>query len=215
MTFVMKLIDILPREEKFYRLLEALAAKSHASTLLLKELLETENPEELARLRKEIAAAKADAKKTAESITSEVCRTFITPFDREDIQAFAIDMYKIVKIIDKISDRMTTHQLRPRYQDFNRQAEIILKEADAMAMVVNELSNGRNTKSIYEKTAILHDLEDQGDVLLGKLIADLFYNIQDTRELILRKDLYEMMENVIDYYRDAANVALQIILKHS
>lgn len=215
MTFVMKLIDILPREEKFYHMLEDLAGKSHAATRQLKELLETENPEDLARIRKDIATAKADAKRTTESITSEVCRTFITPFDREDIQAFAIDMYKIVKLIDKISDRMITHQLRPRYEDFNRQAEIILKEADAMSLVVKELSSGRNTKSISEKAAILHELEDQGDVLLGKLIADLFYNIQDTRELILRKDLYEMMENVIDYYRDAANVALQIILKHS
>jgi uncharacterized protein Yka (UPF0111/DUF47 family) len=207
--------DFLPREEKFYRMLEDLAAKSYASTKLLNDLVELPDRESHMRVRQEISALKSESKKVFESITAEVCRTFITPFDREDIQAFATDMYKIVKIIEKISDRMTTHELRPAYEDFNKQAAIILREAEAMAHVIKELSSGRNTKNIYEKTAVLHELEDQGDVLLGKMIADLFYNVQDTRELILRKDIYEMFENVIDYYRDAANVALQIILKHS
>lgn len=209
------LSSLFPSEDKFYHMLDELAAKANHSSHLLKVLIEREDKDTLAEVSADIARTKTEAKRLMETMTSEVCRTFITPFDREDIQAFAVDLYKISKLIEKINQRLIIHRLRPVEEDLNLQLNVILQESNLLVQIVKELSNGRNSKSIQEKTSQMHELEEQGDELLNTLIARLFDRTSDARELMMRKDVYVMLEQVIDYYRDAANVALQIILKHS
>ena len=206
---------ILPQETKFYQLLDQLEEHARDSARLLKQLIETEDPEEINEADVGIATAKSEAKLLIETLTEEVCRTLITPFDREDMQEFAVELYNIPKAIEKIKDRMLTHHLKPKNNDFNKFVEIINRQADAMKAVSAELSGRLSTKTINAKVAVLHELEDQGDMVLGQMIVHAFNEIDDTRELILRKDLYEMLEDVTDHFRDAANVALRIILKHS
>ena len=58
-------------------------------------------------------------------------------------------------------------------------------------------------------------MEAHGDEVLGQLLKNLFKGDRDVRDLILRKDVYDMLEKVLDRYRDASAVALQIVLKHS
>lgn len=210
------MLNFLPREDKFHKLLKDLENQANISARLMKNVVEHRNDGEAIHQASEgIYQAKKDAKKVMEVLTQEICRTLVTPFDREDIQHFASTLYGIPKMIAKITDRMITHDIHPFNGDFNKFADIIVREAEAMASVVQELSGKLNSKTVHAKAAILHELEDQGDVVLGQLIASSFHDITDTRELILRKDIYEMMEDVTDLYRDAANVALQIILKHT
>jgi len=206
---------ILPQETKFYQMLDELERHARDSARLLKQLIETDDPEKINEADVGIATAKSEAKLVIEVLTEEVCRTLITPFDREDMQEFAIELYNVPKVIEKVKDRMLTHHLKPRNGDFNKFVEIINRQADAMQAVSAELTGRLSTKTINAKVAVLHELEDQGDMVLGQMIVHAFRDFEDTRELILRKDLYEMLEDVIDYYRDAANVALRIILKHS
>jgi uncharacterized protein Yka (UPF0111/DUF47 family) len=210
------MLNLLPREDKFYKMLKELESQAHISARLLKSLVDNRHDADAIKQASEgIYKAKRESKKAMEVITQEICRTLITPFDREDIQQFAAVLYNIPKMVAKITDRMITHAIYPFNGDFNKFVDIIEREADAMSAVVAELSGKLNSKTVHAKAAILHELEDQGDVILGQLIASSFHDIADTRELILRKDIYEMLEDVTDLYRDAANVALQIILKHS
>jgi uncharacterized protein len=186
------------------------------SCRLLKTMIEQRYDEAAIGAASEgIRKSKREAKKALEIITQEICRTLITPFDREDIQQFAVVLYHIPKLIDKITVRLLTHDMYSFNGDFNTFVAIIERQAEAMSAVLQEFSGKLNTKTVNAKAAILHELEDQGDVVLGQLIASSFHDIADVRELILRKDIYEMLEDVTDQYRDAANVALQIILKHS
>ncbi len=210
------MFNLLPREEKFIKMLKELEAHANQSCRLLKTMVERRDDEAAIRDAAEgIRKSKREAKKSLEIITQEICRTLITPFDREDIQQFAVVLYHIPKLIDKITVRLLTHGMYPFNGDFNQFVAIIERQAEAMSAVLQEFSGKLNTKTVNAKAAILHELEDQGDVVLGQLIASSFHDIADIRELILRKDIYEMLEDVTDQYRDAANVALQIILKHS
>ena len=85
-----------------------------------------------------------------------------------------------------------------------------------MEDMVRELTSGHSDSArILQKVNVLHDLENKGDAALGELLSALFKNYTEARDLILRKDIYDMQEKVIDRYRDAAAVALQIVLKHS
>lgn len=210
------MFNLLPREDKFLKMLQDMEHSANRSARLLKKLVENRDDEVIVReASQEIYRFKREAKKTLETLTQEICRTLITPFDREDIQEFAVVLYNIPKLVTKITDRLMTHNMHPYNGDFNQFVNLIDRQAEAMAAVIRELSGKLSSRTVNAKAAILHELEDQGDILLGQLIASSFHDIEEVRELILRKDIYEMLEDVTDQYRDAANVAMQIILKHT
>ncbi len=212
MSFLSKL---LPNEDKFYVLMRELSAQASAATLLLQEFTEATDIAARAQAGQKIADCKAEAKRLSETITREVSLSFITPFDREDIQEFATHLYKIPKTIDKIRERFELHDIRSDGNDFSRQVDLIVLEAKEMQDIVEALTKKGSEKAIIAKVDVLHELETRGDEVLGDLLKHLFLNTHDARELILRKDIYDMLEKVLDRYRDASAVALQIVLKHS
>lgn len=211
MSFIAKL---LPSEDKFYVLMRALSEQANISTLLLREFIEASGAARDEAGRK-IAASKAEAKRLIEKVTRDVSLSFVTPFDREDIQEFSVHLYKIPKTIDKIRERFELHDMKSEGGDFSRQVDLIVQEAAEMQQIVEALTKKGSEKAIIARVDVLHDLETRGDEALGELLKKLFHETKDARELILRKDIYDMLEKVLDRYRDASAVALQIVLKYS
>ncbi len=212
MSFLSRL---LPREDKFFELMCALSQKAYDSANLLKDFIAAPPGAARAEIAGRIAATKADSKDLVSRITREVSLSFITPFDREDIQDFSVHLYKIPKTIDKICDRFALHDIASEQGDFARQVDLICKEAAAMQDIVNALTHKGAAKVIVDQVNVLYDLEAAGDDVLGELLVLLFRENRDVRDLILRKEIYDMLEKVLDRYRDAAGIALQIVLKHS
>ncbi|HEX4353481.1 MAG TPA: hypothetical protein VHZ95_11210, partial [Polyangiales bacterium] len=140
--------------------------------------------------------------------------TFVTPFDREDIQLFCSYLYRITKTIEKVREHLDIHEMHD-IEDLPRQVALIAQEAEAMDSVVKTLVKGGKLEQVVAQTAILDELENKGDALLSELQVNLMKDTRDVRRLILRKDIYDLLERVIDGYRSAAGVALQIALKHS
>lgn len=208
------LSNLLPREDKFYVLMRALSDQANTSTLLLKEFIDAKGAVRDEAGRK-IGASKAEAKRLIEKVTRDVSLSFITPFDREDIQEFSVHLYKIPKTIDKIRERFELHDINSDGADFGRQVDLIVQEAAEMQDIVEALTKKGSEKAIIAKVDVLHDLETRGDEVLGVLLKKLFQDTKDARDLILLKDIYDMLEKVLDRYRDASAVALQIVLKHS
>lgn len=208
------LSNLLPREDKFYVLMRALSEQANISTLLLKDFIEAKGAARDEAGRK-IAASKAEAKRLIEKVTRDVSLSFVTPFDREDIQEFSVHLYKIPKTIDKIRERFELHDMNNEGGEFSRQVDLIVQEAAEMQQIVEALTKKGSEKAIIAKVDVLHDLETRGDEALGELLKKLFHETKDARELILRKDIYDMLEKVLDRYRDASAVALQIVLKYS
>lgn len=212
MSFLSKL---LPSEDKFYVLLRAMSAQAKTGTELLRQFTQTPVGAHREEIGQKIAACKAEAKALSAKMTREISLSFITPFDREDLQEFSSHFYKITKTIDKIRERFELHDMKSDGGDFARQVDLIVLEAAAMEEIVEALTKKGNEKAIIAKVDELHDLETRGDDVLGELLKKLFKETVDARDLILRKDIYDMLEKVLDRYRDASAVALQIVLKHS
>lgn len=211
-----KLPFLKPRDNKFCVLLEGLSTQARECAVHLKTFVESVNATEQAQAAEAITASRRKSKELTGQITAELCRTYITPFDREDIQDIAADLYKIPKTIEKIKERLATHGLNSVKGDFSRQIDVIVQESEAMQEMVRELTKaGHDDERIIAKAHQLQELENKGDAILGELLVALFKNNTDARDLILRKDIYDMLEKVVDRYRDAASVALQIVLKHS
>lgn len=202
-------------------MLEALTLHAQQASGALNTLIETDPAgdnnaqQKVEQCAQEIKAAKTAAKKVLANLTEEVCRTFITPFDREDLQELANSIYLIPKLISKIYSRMVLNQLWVSHDDFHRFSVIIVRQSEALNELMKGLSRGLQPNVIQQKAAVLYELEDQSDETLGQLMADLFKHTDDPRQWLLRKDLYEMLEDVTDHYRDAAAVGLRIVLKHS
>lgn len=209
------LSNFLPKEDKFFELMRALSAQAHDSAVLLNAFTAMPNGAERDVVSQKIAAVKAESKRLMQRVTNEVSISFITPFDREDIQEFCSHMYKSPKTIDKIRERLELHNIGATDGEFALQVSLIVQEAAAMQDIVEALTRKGAAKKIMEKVDELHALESSGDEVLSSLLHKLFTGTQDARELILRKDIYDMLEKVLDRYRDAAAVALQIVLKHS
>lgn len=207
--------SIFPSEHKFYDFLERQAAHSLACATHLKDFMSSPDDAGRERAGKLIDEQRTQAKLLAGEITMELCRSFITPFDREDIQDFADIMYKIPKIIEKIKDRVQMHGISTDDGDFIRQVDLIVEEARATEELVKALISGKGSNRVTAQISKLRDLEQQGDTIRNELLVSLFKSDRDIKDILLRRDIYDMLEKVVDRFRDAAGVALQIVLKHS
>jgi uncharacterized protein Yka (UPF0111/DUF47 family) len=205
---------LLPAEGKFYRLIDTLAATAGSAAGHLKTFVESKDPKQKAEASAAISQCRRDAKAAQGEVTRELCLTFITPFDREDIQSFASHLYKICKLIDKARGHMELHGLSD-IGELSGQTDLLVQEAEAMKKVVNALTSGATPERIMAEAAPLDTLENRGDEILNSLLVRLLSDAADVRLLILKKDVYDMLERAIDKYRDAAGVALQIALKHT
>jgi uncharacterized protein Yka (UPF0111/DUF47 family) len=211
----MKFSSIFPSDDKFYSFLDQQAACASACALHLKDFMKSADESGRMRAAAEIDAQRAKAKALVGEITSELCRSFITPFDREDIQDFADIMYKIPKIIEKIKDRVLMHGISTSDGDFIPQVDLIVQESAVTERLVKALTSGKGSKGVIACVEELRDLEQKGDVVRNELLVSLFKSDRDIRDIILQRDIYDMLEKVVDRFRDAAGVALQIVLKHS
>ncbi len=207
--------SFLPKEEKFYTYLTALAAEANRCARLLGDFVSAADDASRATAGEGIMRCRSASKDVMGKLTDDLGRTFVTPFDREDIQNFAHSLYRIPKTVEKTIQRMTLHGLRGAESDFAQQAAVIAGEAQVMEEMVGDLISRRNGKKVIERVAVLHALEQKGDDVLQELLSALFSAPRDAKDLILRKDIYYLMEKIIDSYRDAAAVMLQIVLKYS
>lgn len=209
------LSNLLPKEDKFYTLLEDLAQDANQSVHQLATLVHSTDSEQRTATSATITEIKARAKANLTRMNLEVCRTFVTPFDREDLQEFATTLYTIPKLVEKIKSRLLTKPDNIQHDHLSKMVDTMTRQAEALTDVMTLLRKSPNLNEMNRLVGIIHEQEDRGDSLLGEMIDHIFRSETLTADLIIRKDIYEMMEDVTDYYRDIANVALRIVLKHS
>jgi uncharacterized protein Yka (UPF0111/DUF47 family) len=211
---MLNIAKLLPSEGKFFSLIEQLSTEASTAAQHLKIFVEEQNPAKRKEAGAGITACKAQAKRLSAEVTKELCLTFVTPFDREDIQNFCSYLYRITKTIEKVREHMDMYNFKDAVE-LTRQVDVILQEAEGMQIMVQALITGGKAQQIIEKAALLDALENKGDEVLSDLLVILVRDAPDAKALILRKDIYDLLERVIDCYRDAAGVALQVALKHT
>ena len=199
-------------DDKFFDLLEASAAAAQTSVQLLAQMVS--QPAQLPTLDEFILSRRKD-KKITENITEELCRTFVTPLEREDIEALSIALYKIPKTCEKFSEKYLLCGGQIRDVNFSEQVRLLGDAVTTVVQMVKRLRTKSHLDTVKEDNDRLHHLEGQADKVMLALIQDLYSGRHDTLRVIILLDLYEMLERIIDRCRDAGNVVFQIVLKHS
>jgi uncharacterized protein len=202
-------------DEKFYDLLEASAKQADSSVHHLVDLLGKLEQGDSPQYLLQFAESRREDKRITQQLTEELSKTFITPLEREDIQALAAALYKIPKTVEKIGERMLISPQDLPKVSFRKQIELLDQAAEAVLAMVKQLRKGTNIGVAREMNAKLQTIEGHADDLELDLLRDLYQGNYDARHIIYLRDLYDLLEKVIDRCRDAGNVVVQIVLKYS
>jgi len=206
---------LLGHDEKFFDLLEASAQQADSSVHELVALLgKLEHNDSQGSLEAFVHSRRRD-KEITQELTEQLVKTFITPLEREDIQALAAALYKIPKTVEKISERMLICPKDLRGHGFAKQVDLLDQAAEAVLSMVKDLRTGTDLDSARDKNSRLQAIEGDADKLELSLLTELYHGNYEAKQLLFLRDLYELLEKVIDRCRDAGNVILQIVLKHS
>ncbi len=211
----MSLRKLLGKDEKFFDLLEASAEEAKASTAQLgRFLLNIEDPTKRQGLSEFVLTRRKDKRITSE-ITEELCKTFVTPLEREDIEALSMALYRIPKGVGKVAERISIYAGPLPCEKLRQQVALIEEAADAVIFMVKQLRKGTQLDKIQDANARLQHAEGAADKLMLEFLKDLYNGPYDAKTFVIVREFYEMLEKVIDRCRDAGNVVLQIVLKYS
>jgi hypothetical protein len=204
--------QLLGRGDKFQELLEAAAQESDQSVRLVIELMKsprnTQNFDDL-------IIARRKEKKISEQISNELVKTFITGIEREDIEALARGLHRIAKAAEKLAERLIMAGNHLVSIDFSRQAEMMTKATDAIYQMVKQLHDMRDLEKMKTFNDRLQLVEIEADKYMNELLRDLYNGKYEAIRAIAVRDVYELIEKVIDRCHDAGIVVMQIVLKNS
>jgi uncharacterized protein len=203
---------LLGKEDKFFTLLEASAEEARTSVQALVKLSKSLDQ---AVAKEEFAYVRHKDREITREISAAVYSTFVTALEREDIEALSGALYKIPKTIDKFTARILASPQHVRGIDFSKQITLLERATDIVLELVKSLRKGMNLDKVKELNDKLQFLESEADDHMMSLYKDLFGGRHEPLQVIALKDLYELLEKVIDRCRDAGNVIAHIALKNS
>src|ERR1043165_4682730 len=213
---MLSLKKLLGKDDKFFDLLEAGAEEAKTSVDLFARYLKkiaagNTGPSSL----DEFIQTRRKEKSIRYTMTEELSKTFVTPLEREDIEALSFALYRIPKQVEKIVERLSIYPGRVPQSAFQRQAELMLQAAEAVVFMVKQLRGGTTIGKIREANDRLQYAEGEADKVMLSLLKELYRGPYDAKELVILQELYEMVEQAVDRCRNAGNIVVQIVLKHS
>jgi len=148
-------------------------------------------------------------------IFTELGRNFITPFDREDIHYLASALDDICDYIFASAKKINFYKVNPNDQGIQKMAELIDQGCEQIKNAVGELRNMRDMRKITDALVKVNSIENQADDIFDMSIDRLFETEPDAKEVIKKREIYQVMEIVTDKLEDAANVIESIIIKYA
>jgi predicted phosphate transport protein (TIGR00153 family) len=156
-----------------------------------------------------------NADEATHAIIEQLNKTFITPFDREDILALAKELDDIVDMINTIISRLSVYKITGVNNNLVKFASVIGDSVEGVACAVKGMRNLKNSKSISDSCVEINRLENVGDTMRDNVLAELFETEKDPIAVIKWKEIYQDSETVLDICEDVAHVVGSIIVKQA
>ncbi len=203
-------LPFIPREEKFFDFFVEDAQNVLAAARLLVEFFGSYDQ------RERIASQLIDLERKGDAISHDIGNrlenTFVTPFDREDIHQLISRLDDVVDFIEEVADTCILYKIEEPTDAAKAQADIIVQQCEELVRALEKL---RGFKGVAPHWIEVHRLENEGDRIVRRAIADLFTNGTDPVQLIKWKDVYSILEDTVDSCEDVANVIERIVVKHA
>jgi uncharacterized protein len=202
-------LRLTPQKRQFFSLFTQASANARDIARILVDLLD-DWPESREKLR-DIRELEHEGDRLTHEVINLLNRTFVTPFDRDD-------MYRLISVIDDVcdhideaADNIDAYEVRNVPEKARQQAEVIHRAASRLHEAVERLEGFKDSS---RQLAALRELEDEGDRLSRDAIADLFRSGADPLTIIRWKDIHEQLEEAVDACENAADVLEAILVKN-
>jgi len=203
----------IPREEKFFDLFEEGARNMVKAAQRLKEMVDTW--EDVDGKVGEITELEHQGDSVTHQIMAQLHRTFVTPFDREDIAWLAHSLDDVTDFIQAAADAMLVYKVDPPSQRAKELADIIVQAATEVEKAIPELRHRGELKQVLPRCVEINRLENMADRVFRSAMSELFNDSSDMAQVIKWREVYEHMESATDRCEDVANVLEGVALKHA
>ena len=205
----------MPKDRIFYSLFEEVAAGVTKMGQLLKTVVSEPDIDKRAALVSQVEEQEHVNDDLTHKIFTELGRNFITPFDREDIHYLASALDDICDYIYATAKKINFYKVNPNDTGIQKLADLIVEGTAQIGLAISELRNMRDMRKITDALVKINSIENQADDVFDMSIDRLFEIEPDAKEVIKKREIYQVMETVTDKCEDAANVIETIIIKYA
>jgi uncharacterized protein len=202
-------ISLIPQKREFFLLYGRAARNAVEIARLLVRLLD-EFPRGDTLLR-DIKELEHEGDRLTRELVDLLNRTFVTPFDRDDMYQLASALDDICDHIDEAAGNIAGYgvvEIRPAAKE---QGQVILRATEKLREAVERIDGFKNADRQLNE---LRDLEDEADRLNREAVSDLFKSEGDAITIIRWKDIHEQLEEAVDACENAADVLEAILVKN-
>lgn len=203
----------LPREERFFELFDRATKNVAVGAELLAQLVR-DHSARAAELRSQIEEVEHEGDITTHEIVDRLNRTFVTPFDHEDIHALAGRLDDVLDNIEATADRMFLYEAGEPGPEMAKLVGVLVEATKVTERAVKGLSDMKNARRTLDYCIEIHRLENVGDEESRLALAKLFKG-SDALHALKWKEIYDHVENAIDKCEDVAAIVEAIVVKHT
>jgi predicted phosphate transport protein (TIGR00153 family) len=203
--------SLLPREDQYFALFSQMAEKIQEAASILVLMLKAPD-DEFDSFSKKIKNVEHECDEISHSITTKLNKSFITPFDREDIYSLAMALDDVCDYIDASARSIVMYDIHGNDPHAQQLAIILEKLGGEIIGAVSFLSVA---KGMEQNLLNIQRLENDADDIYFRAMAELFKDAPDAVRLIKYKELYDMLENATDKCEYVGNIIESIVLKHN
>jgi predicted phosphate transport protein (TIGR00153 family) len=202
--------SLKPQKREFFQLFTNASTNIVEITQLLVDLLDT-YPNDGRDTIAQIKEHEHEGDRLTTEVVGLVNRTFVTPFDRDDIFRLATSLDDICDLVDDAAQNLELYDVRRIPERAREQGNVIHRAARELDAGVRHLDGFRDAS---DELHGLRELEDEGDRILRLAVAELFRSGQDPLSIIRWKDIHEQLEEAVDGFQTAADVLEAILVKN-
>jgi predicted phosphate transport protein (TIGR00153 family) len=206
-------LRFFPKDTNFFDLFDKQADNAIEAAQLFTEVTSKGAVDAATLGRMERIEHKGD--EATHGIIEHLNKTFITPFDREDIHKLAMQLDDVIDMINTIVSRLRVYKLTGVNRNLIEFASVIEQSVRGVSCAVRGLRTLKDTKKITDSCVEVNRLENVGDAMRDEVLADLFETEKDPIAVIKWKEIYQDAETVLDVCEDVVNVVESILVKQA
>ena len=201
----------LPRDEEFFALFNELAGHLATSAKMLDDLF-AGDPKQAPEFCRSIKDVEHKADLLTASIIQRIDRSFVTPFDREDIHNVTTSLDDVIDLIDGTARRYIMFHIADHREPGRKLANIILRAATEIQVAVAGI---RKPQIVRQRVAAIKQLEEEADAVYHEAVGALFAGSPDPLDVIKWKEMYDKLEGTTDSCMGVAQALQSLSLKHA
>lgn len=203
---------LIPKEEKFYDMFDAAARNMEKGVLALKDLVT--HYSELPRYAGEVKKAEHEGDAITHDLITKLNKTFVTPFDRDDIHQLACTIDDIIDMAWGVADRFVLYKIEKPTSEMVEIIELLSRAVHELSKAISKMSH-LHYDNILEHCVIVDGLENQVDQIVRHTVAALMNHGSDPIRTMKLKEIYDHLERAADKCEDVANVLESVSLKNA